>query len=261
MKQYLDLVRHILDNGTPKSDRTGTGTKSVFGYQMRFDLGEGFPLLTTKRLPFSVIIHELLWFLSGSTNNNDLRKHGVTIWDEWARENGDLGPIYGQQWRNWGDRGIDQITTAIDLIKKDPDSRRNVVSAWNVADLPFMALQPCHIMFQLYVAHGRLSLHMYQRSADVFLGLPFNIASYAALLTMMAHVTALDPGEMIISLGDAHIYNNHVDQCKLQLTRKPFHLPLLMFKNFRTDIFDFVHDDFVLHFYESHPHIKGDVSK
>src|SRR6185436_7530622 len=228
MQQYLDLLKHIIDNGTDKSDRTGTGTRSVFGYQMRFDLAEGFPLVTTKKCHLKSIIHELLWFLQGDTNIKYLKENNVRIWDEWADENGDLGPVYGKQWRSWeGADGkvVDQISELIQQIKKNPDSRRLIVSAWNVADLPKMALMPCHTIFQFYVAEGKLSCQLYQRSADVFLGVPFNIASYALLTLMIAHACDLQPGEFIHSFGDVHLYNNHIEQAKLQLTRTPFLLP------------------------------------
>ena len=263
MRQYLDLIRRVLNEGVQKEDRTGTGTLSVFGHQMRFDLSEGFPLLTTKRLHTKSIIYELLWFLRGETNVRYLQEHRVSIWNEWADENGDLGPIYGSQWRAWTDYPngtIDQISAAIDTIKHNPDSRRIIVSAWNVADLKDMALPPCHAFFQFYVAGGRLSLHLYQRSADIFLGVPFNIASYALLLQMMAQVTGLKAGEFIHTLGDAHIYLNHIDQVKLQLTREPRLLPRMVLNPDVNNIFDFKYDDFQLVGYDPHPHIKGEVA-
>ena len=263
MKQYLDLIQRVLNEGVQKEDRTGTGTLSVFGHQMRFNLEEGFPLLTTKKLHLKSIIYELLWFLRGETNVRYLRAHGVSIWDEWANENGDLGPIYGHQWRSWPDYEdgyIDQISNAIETIKNNPDSRRIIVSAWNVADLKDMALPPCHALFQFYVANGKLSLQLYQRSADIFLGVPFNIASYALLLMMMAQVTGLEAGEFIHTLGDAHIYNNHLEQVKLQLTREPRPLPKMVLNPFRDNIFDFKYDDFTLIQYNPYPHIKGEVA-
>ena len=263
MKQYLDLIQRVLNEGVQKEDRTGTGTLSVFGYQMRFDLSEGFPLLTTKKLHLKSIIYELLWFLRGETNVRYLRAHGVSIWDEWANENGDLGPIYGHQWRSWPDYedgSIDQISNAIETIKNNPDSRRIIVSAWNVADLKDMALPPCHALFQFYVANGKLSLQLYQRSADIFLGVPFNIASYALLLMMMAQVTGLEAGEFIHTLGDAHIYNNHLEQVKLQLTREPRPLPRMVLNPDVKNIFNFGYEDFQLTGYDPHPHIKGEVA-
>jgi len=273
MQQYLDLLKHVLDHGVKKSDRTGTGTYSVFGYQMRFDLQQGFPLLTTKKLHLRSIIHELLWFLNGETNTKYLNDNKVTIWDEWADEKGDLGPIYGSQWRNWNNEGIDQIADVIHLIKTNPNSRRMIVTAWNPGVLPkpgltfaenvaagHAALPPCHAFFQFYVADGRLSCQMYQRSCDIFLGVPFNIASYALLTMMIAQVTGLKPGEFIHTLGDAHIYLNHVEQCRLQMTRKPFPLPEMKINPDVNDIFKFEFDDFVLTNYESHPHIKGAIS-
>lgn len=263
MKQYLDLLRHILDHGVDKSDRTGTGTRSVFGYQMRFDLADGFPLLTTKKLHLKSIIHELLWFLNGDTNVKYLQDNGVRIWNEWAGPDGDLGHIYGYQWRSWPDyKGghIDQITQAINDIKNNPDSRRIIVSAWNVADLDNMNLPPCHAFFQFYVAGGRLSMQMYQRSADSFLGVPFNIASYALLLQMVAQVTGLQPGEFVHTLGDAHIYTNHMDQVTLQLQREPRPLPRMVINPAVDDIFGFKYDDFKLEGYDPHPHIAGKVS-
>ena len=263
MKQYLDLIQRVLNEGVQKEDRTGTGTLSVFGHQMRFNLEEGFPLLTTKQLHLKSIIYELLWFLRGETNVRYLRAHGVSIWDEWANENGDLGPIYGHQWRSWPDYedgSIDQISNAIETIKNNPDSRRIIVSAWNVADLKDMALPPCHALFQFYVANGKLSLQLYQRSADIFLGVPFNIASYALLLMMMAQVTGLEAGEFIHTLGDAHIYNNHLEQVKLQLTREPRSLPHMTLNPEVKSIFDFQYEDFQLIGYDPHPHIKGEVA-
>lgn len=263
MKQYLDLLRHILDNGTDKSDRTGTGTRSVFGYQMRFDLSKGFPLLTTKKLHLKSIIYELLWFLKGDTNARYLQDNGVRIWNEWADPDGNLGHIYGYQWRSWPDYNgghIDQITRAIDDIKHNPDSRRIIVSAWNVADLPNMNLPPCHAFFQFYVADGRLSLQLYQRSADSFLGVPFNIASYALLLMMVAQVCGLEAGDFVHTLGDAHIYHNHIDQVKLQLSREPRPLPKMILNPDVKDIFDFKYEDFTLEGYDPHPHIKAQVS-
>ena len=263
MKQYLDLIQRVLNEGIQKEDRTGTGTLSVFGHQMRFNLEEGFPLLTTKKLHLKSIIYELLWFLRGETNVRYLRAHGVSIWDEWADANGDLGHIYGYQWRSWPDYeggAIDQISEAVETIKHNPDSRRIIVSAWNVADLGKMNLPPCHALFQFYVANGKLSLQLYQRSADIFLGVPFNIASYALLLMMMAQVTGLEAGEFIHTLGDAHIYLNHVDQVKLQLTREPRPLPHMTLNPEVKRIFDFQYEDFQLTGYDPHPHIKGEVA-
>lgn len=263
MKQYLDLLRHILENGTDKSDRTGTGTRSVFGYQMRFNLAEGFPLLTTKKLHLKSIIHELLWFLAGDTNVKYLQDNGVRIWNEWADESGDLGHIYGYQWRSWpayDGTFVDQISEVVETIKHNPDSRRIIVSAWNVGDLRNMNLPPCHAFFQFYVADGRLSLQLYQRSADTFLGVPFNIASYALLLMMMAQVTGLEAGDFVHTLGDAHIYNNHFEQVELQLTREPRRLPRMVINPDVKSIFDFKYDDFKLEDYDPHPHIKGVVS-
>ena len=263
MRQYLDLLNRVLTEGVAKEDRTGTGTTSIFGHQMRFNLEEGFPLLTTKKLHLKSIIYELLWFLRGETNVRYLRAHGVSIWDEWANENGDLGPIYGHQWRSWPDYedgSIDQISNAIETIKNNPDSRRIIVSAWNVADLKNMALPPCHAFFQFYVANGKLSLQLYQRSADIFLGVPFNIASYSLLLMMMAQVTGLEAGEFIHTLGDAHIYLNHVNQVKLQLSREPRPLPHMTLNPEVKSIFDFQYEDFQLTDYNPHPHIKGEVS-
>ncbi|MDE6345049.1 MAG: thymidylate synthase [Muribaculaceae bacterium] len=263
MKQYLELLDHILANGSDKEDRTGTGTRSVFGYQMRFNLAEGFPLLTTKKLHLKSIIYELLWFLKGDTNVKYLQEHGVRIWNEWADENGDLGHIYGYQWRSWpayDGTFIDQISEAIDQIKNNPSSRRIIVSAWNVADIPSMKLPPCHAFFQFYVADGRLSLQLYQRSADTFLGVPFNIASYALLLMMVAQVTGLEPGDFVHTLGDTHIYKNHFEQARLQLTREPRKLPRMKINPEVKSIFDFKYEDFELVDYDPHPHIKADVS-
>ncbi len=263
MKQYLDLLKYILDKGIEKEDRTGTGTISIFGYQMRFNLEEGFPLLTTKKLHLKSIIYELLWFIRGDTNIKYLKEHGVSIWDEWADENGDLGPIYGYQWRSWPsyDGGhIDQLSRVINGIKNNPHSRRHIVSAWNVADIDKMALPPCHCLFQFYVANDRLSCQLYQRSGDVFLGVPFNIASYSLLLMMVAKVCGLKPGEFIHTLGDAHIYLNHLDQVKLQLTRQPRKLPQMIINRDVDSILDFKYEDFKLIDYNPHPHIKGEVS-
>jgi len=263
MKQYLALCDHVLKNGVRKQDRTGTGTISVFGYQMRFDLADGFPLLTTKKLHYKSILYELLWFLRGDTNIRYLNDHGVRIWNEWADENGNLGHIYGYQWRSWpaaDGKHIDQISSVVDSIRNNPDSRRHIVSAWNVGDLDKMALPPCHILFQFYVAGGKLSCQLYQRSADIFLGVPFNIASYSLLLLMMAQVTGLKPGEFIHTLGDAHIYLNHIEQVKLQLTRNPYPLPAMKINPERKCIFDFEYEDFVLENYTAHPHIKGEIS-
>ena len=263
MKQYLDLLDHVLTHGVKKSDRTGTGTISTFGYQMRFNLQEGFPALTTKKLHLRSIIHELLWFLKGDTNIKYLNDNRVTIWDEWADENGELGQIYGYQWRSWptaDGRHIDQISNLIKSIKENPDSRRHILSAWNVGEIDNMALPPCHILFQFYVSEGRLSCQLYQRSCDIFLGVPFNIASYALLTLMMARTTGLEPGDFIHTLGDAHIYLNHVDQVKLQLSREPYTLPQMKLNPEVTNIFDFKFEDFELEGYESHPHIKGEIS-
>ncbi len=263
MKQYLDLLQKILDEGNFKSDRTGTGTYSVFGYQMRFDLEEGFPLLTTKKLHLRSIIHELLWFLSGDTNVKYLHDNGVSIWDEWADENGDLGPVYGKQWRSWeapDHRTIDQISNLVEQIKNNPDSRRLIVSAWNVADVDRMALPPCHALFQFYVSNGHLSCQLYQRSADVFLGVPFNIASYALLTMMVAQVCGLKPKEFVHTLGDAHIYSNHVEQARLQLGREPRELPKMSINPDVKDIFGFKYEDFSLENYNPHPHIKAEVA-
>ncbi|HDO26813.1 MAG TPA: thymidylate synthase [Bacteroidetes bacterium] len=273
MKQYLDLLKNVLENGVRKTDRTGTGTFSIFGPQLRFNLQEGFPLLTTKKLHLKSIIYELLWFLQGDTNIKYLREHGVRIWNAWANENGDLGPVYGAQWRNWNGEGIDQISMAIDQIRNNPDSRRIIVAAWNPSVLPQSgktfaenvamgnaALPPCHAWFQFYVADGKLSLQMYQRSADIFLGVPFNIASYALLLMMVARVTGLKPGEFLHTFGDAHIYLNHLEQVKLQLTREPRKLPVMKLNPEVRSIFDFQYEDFTLEGYDPCPHIKGEIS-
>ena len=276
MKQYLDLLRHVRDQGAFKGDRTGTGTHSVFGYQMRFDLNEGFPLVTTKRIHFKSVAYELLWFLRGETNTGYLKEHGVSIWDEWADEDGELGPVYGYQWRSWpapDGRRIDQIAQVIEQIRDTPDSRRIIVSAWNPADLPDerispqanvaqgrMALAPCHAFFQFYVSEGRLSCQLYQRSADIFLGVPFNIASYALLTLMMVQVCGLQPGDFVHTLGDAHIYSNHRDQIELQLTREPYPLPRMRLNPAIQDLFEFDFDDFELLDYRHHPHIKGQVA-
>lgn len=263
MQQYLDLLRHILDNGTHKTDRTGTGTQSCFGYQMRFDLQKGFPLVTTKKVHLKSIIYELLWFLKGETNIAYLKEHGVKIWDEWADENGNLGPVYGKQWRSWeGKDGkvVDHVSDLIEQIKKNPDSRRLIISAWNVADLPEMALMPCHNMFQFYVADGKLSCQLYQRSADVFLGVPFNIASYALLTMMIAQVCDLESGEFVHTFGDVHIYSNHMEQVNLQLSRTPYPLPTMKLNPAVKNIFDFKFEDFMLENYQSHPGIKAPVA-
>lgn len=263
MKQYHDLMRHVLDNGADKTDRTGTGTRSVFGYQMRFDLREGFPLTTTKKLHTKSIIHELLWFLKGDTNTKYLKDNGVSIWDEWADAEGNLGPVYGYQWRCWPTPGgghIDQISQVIDMIKKTPDSRRLIVSAWNVADIGAMKLPPCHAFFQFYVANGHLSCQLYQRSADIFLGVPFNIASYALLTMMVAQVCDLKPGDFVHTLGDAHLYANHLDQARLQLSRDPRPLPVMKINPAVKSIFDFKYEDFSLENYDPHPHIKAAVA-
>jgi len=263
MKQYLVLLDHVLQKGTAKADRTGTGTISVFGYQMRFDLNEGFPLLTTKKLHLRSIIHELLWFLQGNTNIKYLKDNNVSIWDEWADENGDLGPVYGKQWRSWqtsNGQTIDQITQLIQNIKTNPDSRRLIVSAWNIGEIEKMALPPCHVLFQFYVAEGKLSCQLYQRSADIFLGVPFNIASYALLTMMVAQVCHLKPGDFVHTFGDAHLYNNHLDQARLQLTREPRHLPVMNINPEVKDIFGFHFEDFGLQGYDPHPHIKAAVS-
>jgi len=263
MQQYHDLMRRVLETGTKKEDRTGTGTLSVFGHQSRYDLSQGFPMVTTKKLHLKSIVHELLWFLSGDTNIKYLKDNGVRIWDEWADENGDLGPVYGYQWRSWPtpDGGhIDQIGKLVDMIKKNPDSRRLIVSAWNVGFVDQMALPPCHCLFQFYVADGKLSCQLYQRSADIFLGVPFNIASYALLTLMIAQVTGLKPGEFIHTLGDAHLYTNHLEQAREQLTRKPFPLPEMHLNPHVTNLFDFKFEDFELVGYEAHPHIKAAVA-
>ena len=263
MQQYLSLLQHILDNGVEKTDRTGTGTKSVFGFQMRFDLSEGFPLVTTKKVHMRSIIHELLWFLKGETNIAYLKENNVSIWDEWANENGELGPVYGKQWRSWeGANGveIDQVKDLIAQIKKNPDSRRLIISAWNVADLPKMALMPCHTIFQFYVAEGKLSCQLYQRSADVFLGVPFNIASYALLTMMIAQVCDLQPGDFVHTFGDVHIYSNHMEQVNLQLSRTPFPLPTMKLNPDVKDIFEFKFEDFTLENYQSHGAIKAPVA-
>jgi thymidylate synthase len=263
MQEYHNLLKHILDNGTSKTDRTGTGTISVFGYQMRFDLSKGFPLVTTKKVHLKSIIHELLWFLKGETNVAYLKENGVSIWDEWANENGELGPVYGKQWRSWeGANGVvvDQVKDLIDQIKKNPDSRRLIISAWNVADLPKMALMPCHTIFQFYVAEGKLSCQLYQRSADVFLGVPFNIASYALLTLMVAQVCDLQPGDFVHTFGDVHIYNNHIEQVNLQLSRDPYPLPVMKLNPLVKDIFGFKFEDFTLENYQCHPAIKAPVA-
>ena len=263
MRQYLELLDHVLKNGTRKSDRTGTGTISVFGYQMRFNLEEGFPLMTTKKLHLKSILHELLWFISGDTNIKYLKDNGVKIWDEWADKDGNLGPVYGYQWRSWpaaDGRKIDQLSNVIRSIKMSPDSRRHIVCAWNAGEIEKMALPPCHILFQFYVAEGKLSCQLYQRSCDIFLGVPFNIASYALLTLMVAQATALKPGEFVHTLGDAHIYLNHIEQVNLQLTREPLMLPKMTINPDVTDITKFRYEDFTLSDYSAHPHIKGDIS-
>jgi len=263
MKQYLDLLSHVMEHGVEKRDRTGTGTVSTFGYQMRFDLSERFPVLTTKKLHLKSIIHELLWFLSGNTNVRYLQEKGVKIWNEWADPDGNLGPVYGYQWRSWpaaDGRTIDQVKGVVSSLKNNPDSRRHIISAWNVGELEKMALPPCHILFQFYVADGRLSCQLYQRSADIFLGVPFNIASYSLLTLMMAQVTGLKPGEFIHTLGDAHIYLNHIEQVRLQLTREPRRLPLMHLNPEVKDILEFRYEDFTLTEYDPHPAIKGDIS-
>jgi thymidylate synthase len=263
LNQYLDLLRHIQENGVVKSDRTGTGTQSVFGYQMRFDLSKGFPLVTTKKVHLKAIVHELLWFLKGDTNIQYLKDNGVKIWDEWADSEGNLGPVYGKQWRRWetkDGRVIDQVAQAVELLKKDPDSRRIIVNAWNVGELDKMALMPCHTMFQLYVAGGKLSCQLYQRSADVFLGVPFNIASYALLTLMVAQVTGLKPGDFVHTFGDVHIYSNHEEQVKLQLSREPKPLPVMKLNPAVKSIFDFKYEDFELLNYDPHPSIKAPVA-
>jgi thymidylate synthase len=263
MIQYHDLLERILADGVEKSDRTGTGTISIFGHQMRFNLGAGFPMLTTKKLPPKAIIHELLWFLRGDTNIKYLHDHGVTIWDEWADANGDLGPVYGSQWRSWpapAGRKIDQIANVVEMIRRNPDSRRLIVSAWNPAEIDQMALPPCHCLFQFYVANGKLSCQLYQRSADVFLGVPFNIASYALLTMMVAQVTGLKAGDFVHSFGDVHLYSNHIEQARLQLTRAPRTLPVMKINPAIKDIFGFRYEDFVLEGYDPHPHIKAEVA-
>ena len=263
MKQYLDLMRFVRESGTRKEDRTGTGTLSVFGYQMRFNLEDGFPLLTTKKVHLKSIIYELLWFLKGSTNIEYLKKHGVSIWDDWADERGELGPVYGAQWRSWptqDGKSIDQISDVISRIKSDPDSRRLLISAWNVSEIEKMALPPCHALFQFYVANGRLSCQLYQRSADIFLGVPFNIASYALLVLMMAKVTGLKPGEFVHTLGDAHLYLNHLDQVDEQLKRQPFPLPKMSITKEIENVLDIEYEDFSLEDYESHPHISAPIA-
>lgn len=263
MEQYLDLMRRVRDHGVRKSDRTGTGTLSIFGHQMRFDLAQGFPLVTTKKVHLKSIIHELIWFLAGDTNTAYLKQHGVSIWDEWADENGDLGPVYGRQWRSWATpdgRTIDQIREVVETLKTNPDSRRIIVTAWNPADIPDMALAPCHCLFQFYVAEGKLSCQLYQRSADVFLGVPFNVASYAALTLMMAQVSGLQPGEFVHTFGDAHLYLNHLEQADLQLSRTPRALPKLELNPDVKSIFDFKYEDFRLTGYEPHAHIKAPVA-
>ena len=263
MRQYLDLLNRILDEGVEKGDRTGTGTTSVFGHQLRFDLSSGFPLLTTKKLHLRSIIHELLWFLKGDTNTAYLKENGVGIWDEWADEDGNLGPVYGHQWRSWaapGGETIDQVSQVVEQIRENPDSRRIIVSAWNVGELESMALPPCHLLYQFYVADGRLSCQLYQRSADVFLGVPFNIASYALLLLMMAQVTGLQPGDFVHTFGDVHLYSNHIDQARLQLSREPRELPRMKIQREVEDIFSFRFEDFLLEGYDPHPHIKAPVA-
>lgn len=263
MKQYLDLLTHVLETGTPKEDRTGTGTRAVFGYQMRFDLNAGFPIITTKKIHLKSVIHELLWFLQGDSNVRYLQKNGVRIWNEWADEGGELGPVYGVQWRSWrGADGqvVDQISEVVELIKTTPHSRRLIVNAWNVTEIQKMALPPCHLLFQFYVADGKLSCQLYQRSCDIFLGVPFNISSYSLLTMMIAQVTGLEVGEFIHTLGDAHIYNNHIDQVRLQLTRKPYPLPEMKINPAVDDIFSFTYEDFELTAYQAHPHIKAVIS-
>ena len=263
MKQYLELLDHVMTNGVSKVDRTGTGTISVFGYQMRFDLSKGFPVLTTKKLHIKSIVHELLWFISGDTNIKYLKDNGVSIWDAWADADGNLGPVYGKQWRSWSTpdgKVIDQLTNVVKDIKENPHSRRHIVSAWNVGEIDKMALPPCHLLFQFYVAEGKLSCQLYQRSCDIFLGVPFNIASYALLTMMVARVTGLEPGDFVHTLGDAHIYQNHLEQVKLQLTREPYPLPKMAINKEVTDILKFRYEDFSLIDYVSHPHIKGKVS-
>jgi thymidylate synthase len=263
MRPYLDLMRHVLDHGVQKADRTGTGTRSVFGWQMRFDLAQGFPMVTTKKLHLKSIVHELLWFLSGSTNVAYLRDNGVSIWDEWADADGELGPVYGHQWRSWPTpegAHIDQISELMERLKRDPDSRRLIISAWNVAEIPKMALAPCHALFQFYVADGKLSCQLYQRSADIFLGVPFNIASYALLTEMVAHQCGLKPGDFVWTGGDCHLYLNHLDQAREQLAREPYALPRLEFKRQPASIFDYHYDDIAITGYQAHPHIKAPVA-
>jgi thymidylate synthase len=263
MQQYLDLMRHVIENGSEKNDRTGTGTRSVFGYQMRFDLSQGFPLITTKKLHLHSIIHELLWFLKGDTNTAYLKRNKVRIWDEWADKNGDLGPVYGAQWRSWAaadGRRIDQIQLLIEQIRTTPDSRRMIISAWNVGEIDQMALPPCHALFQFYVADGRLSCQLYQRSADIFLGVPFNIASYALLVLMVARVTGLMPGDFVHTLGDAHLYTNHIQQARLQLSRRPYQLPKMSLNSEVNNILAFRYEDFELQDYQCHEHIKAAVA-
>ena len=263
MQQYLELLKHIMENGAEKTDRTGTGTRSIFGHQLRFNLSEGFPMVTTKKLHLRSIIYELLWFLKGETNIQYLKENGVSIWDEWADENGELGPVYGKQWRSWSGadgKTYDQIADLIHQIKITPDSRRLIVSAWNVAELPYMALMPCHTLFQFYVADGKLSCQLYQRSADVFLGVPFNIASYALFTLMVAQVCGLEPGDFVHSFGDVHLYNNHIEQANLQLSRSTFQLPTMKLNPEVKDIFSFKFDDFILEGYQSHPGIKAPVA-
>jgi len=263
MKQYLDLLTHILENGTPKDDRTGTGTLAVFGYQMRFDLSKGFPIITTKKIHLRSVIHELLWFLAGDSNVHYLQENGVRIWNEWADENGELGPVYGVQWRSWrgaDGQGIDQISKVIEQIKTKPYSRRHIVSAWNAAEVDKMALPPCHLLFQFHVAGGKLSCQLYQRSADTFLGVPFNISSYALLTMMVAQVTGFEPGEFVHTFGDAHLYSNHLEQARLQLTREPYPLPEMKLNPDVKDIFGFHFEDFELTGYQAHPHIKAEIA-
>ena len=263
MQQYLDLMRHVIENGSEKNDRTGTGTRSVFGYQMRFDLSQGFPLITTKKLHLHSIIHELLWFLQGDTNTAYLKRNKVRIWDEWADKNGDLGPVYGAQWRSWAapdGRRIDQIQQLIEMIRTTPDSRRMIISAWNVGEIDQMALPPCHALFQFYVADGRLSCQLYQRSADIFLGVPFNIASYALLVLMVARVTGLMPGDFVHTLGDTHLYTNHIQQARLQLSRRPYQLPKMSLNAEVNDILAFHYEDFELQDYQCHEHIKAAIA-
>ncbi len=263
MQQYLDLMRHVIENGSEKNDRTGTGTRSVFGYQMRFDLSQGFPLITTKKLHLHSIIHELLWFLQGDTNTAYLKRNKVRIWDEWADKNGDLGPVYGAQWRSWAapdGRRIDQIQQLIEMIRTTPDSRRMIISAWNVGEIDQMALPPCHALFQFYVADGRLSCQLYQRSADIFLGVPFNIASYALLVLMVARVTGLMPGDFVHTLGDTHLYTNHIQQARLQLSRRPYQLPKMSLNSEVNDILAFRYEDFELQDYQCHEHIKAAIA-